>query len=362
MSNESGGSGSQSIDVSSTTKSNAVQVTEHDIATSQLAVSQSAESLFPALYHSLSPQSASLMSSKLPATFSVSSVHARYDEREHQNLDATQYSRQSSEGSSQDTLEDQDARGTTPQPQPPSSEESELSMPHQTEKTDSMTSKMVITDYYSESLSSLYFLIQRRTEAVIDSRGASNDLANPGDNTSESVEATPLFAMDDEEPTQGVNKVESDDSPSAFTSRLSLNFANEKSAIPTQSLAAGNAASSLNDQSMLKNELYTPVINDVPDPDSSRYIDRADQHRDPHVQKNARNIEDDDVRPVSVPAVHNVNSNKQSGLEKNDHTVSDTPPPPQRSPATSNASETSTMSSSHSSVPAHKNHTEGMHN
>ena len=280
MSNESEGSGSQSIDVPSATKSNAVQETEHDIATSQLAVSQSAESLFPALYHSLSPQSASLMSSKLPATFPVSSVHARYDEREHQNLDATQYSRQSSEGSSQDTLEDQDAR-TTPQFQPPSSEEGELSMPHQVEETDSATSKMVITDYNSESLSSLYFMIQRRAEATTNSNVNSQPLPLGDNTTSESVEATQLFAMDDdEEPTQqDMNKAESDDSSSAFTSRLSLNFANEQSAIPNLPSAAGSTASSASDQSKVKDKEST-VPRPAAVPDSTGHIDRADVHRD----------------------------------------------------------------------------------
>ena len=279
MSTESGGSSSQSTgsgtaacDVPYVT--NSVQESEHEITNSHslLAVSQS-ESLSQLLYQSLSPQSSTT------GRVSATSLHVREDgyEQEHRNEDATQYSRQSSEGSSrsQDTLQDQEAR-TTPQ----SSEDEDLPMPHQAEDTDSAKLEMVMTnEYSSDSLISSYLLIRNREETVSSQQFIQPSDPQPlGDNTTSdtSADATQLFAMDDdEEPTQG-GAVNTDDSLSALASRFSVNFASKTSAIPNPSSAVGT----LSDQPKLKGKAYTGTPLPVAVPSSTGYIDQADVHRD----------------------------------------------------------------------------------
>ena len=278
MSDDSGGAASsggisstEPLDVPNMT--NPVQEAEHDVANScsKLAVNPN-ESLPRFLYQS--PQSASvtasLLSGRLSMTFSVASslAHVKEDEQEYQNEDATQYSRQSSEGSSQDTPENlQDARTS----QQPPCEDDDLPTPIQAEETDSdkETLEMVVTkDYNTASLMSNYCLIQKREEIS----AISKDID----------EVTPLFAMDDDEPTQGVNKADSD-SPSGFISRLSLNFAKEESInhIPNPSVIAGSAGSSANGQPIVEDESHTPVEPPpVAVPNPIEHIDKVDQHRE----------------------------------------------------------------------------------
>ena len=254
---------------------NPVQEAEHEVANScsKLAVNPN-ESLPGFLYQSSPSTSvtASLLSGGLSGTAGVGSSLAlvKKDEEEHQNEDATQYSRQSSEGSSQDTLEgDQDARTS----QPPPSEDDSLTTPIQAEEisSDKETLEMVVTNEYSTpSLISNYCLIQTKEQINID-------------------ETAPLFAMDDDEqPTHdpaGVNKADSD-SPSEFTSRFSLTFAKEESInhIPNVSATAKSASSSANGKSNLKveDETHAPALQPDAIPNAVEHTDKADQHRESH--------------------------------------------------------------------------------
>ena len=256
---------------------NPVPEAGHEVANScsKLAVNPN-ESLPRFLYQS-SQSTASLLSSGLSTTFSVTSslAHVNEDEEEHQNEDATQYSCQSSEGSSQDTLEgDQDARTS----QPPPSEDDSLTTPIQAEEIDSdkETLEMVVTkDYCTESLISTYCLIQRKEEI--------NAISVDVDET------TPLFAMDDdEEPTHNqasVNKADSN-SPSEFTNRFSLTFAKEELInhipSPNPSTTAESASSSANGKPNLKvdDEAHAPVLEPTAVRNAVEQSDKADQHRE----------------------------------------------------------------------------------
>ena len=285
MSAESGGStgSTEPCDVPNLIKP--VQEAEHEVANScsKLAVNDPSESL-SRVYQS--PHSASVTASILSGRSSTrlsvtaSLPHVRKDEQEHQNEDATQYSRQSSKGSSQDTLEDQDARTT----QPPPGENDSLTTPIEAEKIDSdeETQEMVITDYSTASLQGTYCLIQKKEE--------------PDTIPNDVNETTPLFTMDDDdEPTLDqagacANKADSD-SPSDFTSRFSLTFAKEESikCIPKVNPSACAAAESASESSAngkpnliqkVEDESRAPESQPNAVPTAVEHIDKVDLHRE----------------------------------------------------------------------------------
>lgn len=234
MSSDSGGSSQKSTppcDIPGQGTINAEQETEKEVGNSELAMSEN-ESLFPALYQSL-PSSfpASLVSTVLPPP-----THLWSDNQEHQNEDATRYSTSSPRNNSQEDANDQLTAGVI-QTQPSSNEE-DLPLPHQATETDNTLYEMVVTnDYTSESLISTYCLIQKRagtTVEPIDNPGDQNvDHAPPNDNTDcDSIDATPLFHMDDDLPSQD-DKDQGFLTAHSFTDKLSLSFGNEQSAVET---------------------------------------------------------------------------------------------------------------------------------
>lgn len=263
---------------------NPVQEAEHEVANScsKLAVNPNESFLYQ------SPRSASvtasLLSGRLSTMLSIASslAYVKEDEQEHQNEDATQYS----EASSQDTLEEQDVRMSLTPP----GEDDNLHTPIQAEEIDKETLEMVITkDYITASLMSTYFLIEKKEEVTlkvlddVPDHGSQqlppSDLESHDAKTSESMDATALFTMDDdEEPTQAAEN--RDDSPSSFIS--SLNFAkteSESAAVSNLTATAEMPKSSANHQK--ENKAHTPESVPTAAPNLSGYIDRADQHRDP---------------------------------------------------------------------------------
>lgn len=285
MSADSGGSTSSTEPCDVPKMTSAVQEAQHEVAKScsELTVEPS-KSL--SLLRPLSTSASVRVTVSLPPGFTMQSTlvtsmpYVKEDEEEHQNEDATQYSHQSSEssgGSSQDTLKDQVQDAQTSH----SSEDDELTTPIPVEKIDSDEGQMVVTEYTTPSLSSIYWLIRKREEI------------NPTPNDTD--ETTSLFLMDDDEPPPHDDQARvshnADSGSSEFTSRFLLRLAQEESinCIPNppppacQTAESGSSCANGESKVTVEDESHAPAAALQPATDAVRnpvvIIDKADEHR-----------------------------------------------------------------------------------